>query len=158
MVAHEMLQVHAAAPADTDDPHPPRVPPAQPLPESDGVTVPAADVTAVITGEELQAASADEAQDIEIRAHLDMRRLTRTPNQVLEADPGFQAAFTQATTRLALLYAQPPMRSMRVRTPLSELCLLYIAIDPSQVGIVRSWYGHRVWFEACKDPLPGYLC
>ena len=119
MVARQLLQADAAAPADTDDPRP-RVLPAQPLPEGDGVTVPAADVTAVFTGEELQAASADAAQDIEIRAHLDMRRLTRTPNPVLEADPVFELETDQGTTRLALLYAQPPMRSMRVRTPLLQ--------------------------------------
>ena len=86
MAARKLLQADAAVQGEADDPRP-RPPTAQPLPEGDGLTVPPADVTAVFTDKELQAASADAAQDIEIRAHLDMRRLPRTPNPVLEADP-----------------------------------------------------------------------
>ena len=109
MVAHELLQADAAVPADADDPLP-----RPPTRAGDAVTVPPADVTTVVTGEQLQAAFADVAQDIEIRAHLDMRGLTRTPNQMLESGTDYTAV-----TRLALLYAQPPMRSMRVRVPLA---------------------------------------
>ena len=77
---------------------------------SDDVTVPPAHVRVVTTAAELQAASAAGAQDIEIRAHLDLSGLTRFDNPELAVSPAQAAAGPHA-----LLYAHGDMRSMRVR-------------------------------------------
>eukprot|EP00892_Ulva_mutabilis_P004148 jgi/Ulvmu1/2104/UM125_0008.1 len=67
-------------------------------------------ITPVGTAKELQTATRQPAQDIEIRAHLDLRSLQRSDNRELQVlleptDPD--------SNKLALTYAFPPLRSIR---------------------------------------------
>ena len=65
-------------------------------------------VVASVAG--LQAAAAERRQDIEVRSHLDLRGMSRSPNPALDG-------YTNATTiTLALLYGLTEMRSFRVRS------------------------------------------
>ena len=77
---------------------------------SEAVTVPPAHVRVITTAAELQAASVEGAQDIEIRAHLDLSGLKRFDNPALSAIPEYETNVPQA-----LLYTHGIMRSMRVR-------------------------------------------
>lgn len=65
------------------------------------------DIQIVHTAEELQAAVGS-ATDIEIRAHLDLRDLSRLDNPQVSAAEGIR------NRNIALLYAFPPLRSIRV--------------------------------------------
>ena len=99
--------------------------PARPavLRPSEAVTVPPAQVTVVTTAAELQAASEAGAQDIEIRAHLDLSDLKLWFSPGLPKVPGVDRG------PHALVYAYGGMRSMRVR-PLPGLAALhYGAVD-----------------------------
>ena len=69
----------------------------------------AANVTIVLSAQDLQRATATGAVDIEIRAHLDLRGLWRRLNPAI---PGHET--WQNPKRNALLYAQSPLRSIRV--------------------------------------------
>ena len=69
-----------------------------------------ANITIVRTAQDLQRATATGAVDIEIRAHLDLRSLSRTLNPAIPGSETFQNP-----KRNALLYAQSPLRSIRVR-------------------------------------------
>ena len=65
------------------------------------------DIQVVHTAEDLQSAVSS-ARNIEIRAHLDLRTLSRVANpQVLDAE-GIR------DRDVALLYAYPPLKSIRV--------------------------------------------
>ena len=72
--------------------------------------MPPAQVRVVTTAAELQAASVEGAQDIEIRTHLDLSSLKRLDNPALSAIPEDEISGPQA-----LLYTHGIMRSMRVR-------------------------------------------
>ena len=80
------------------------------LPRFEPVSVPPAQLTVVTTAAELQAASVAGAQDIEIRAHLDLSSLRRFFNPRLPPITGDESKGPHA-----LLYAYGNMRSMRVR-------------------------------------------
>ena len=69
-----------------------------------------ANITIVRLVLDLQRATATGAVDIEIRAHLDLRGLSRTLNPAIPGPETFQNP-----KRNALLYAQSPLRSIRVR-------------------------------------------
>ena len=84
--------------------------PGAPAPQAPHRIIPPANITIVTTAEELQEASLAGAQDIEIRRHIDLRTLTTVPNPSI----GGVEAVTNPK-RLALLYASPPLRSIRVR-------------------------------------------
>ena len=70
---------------------------------------PTAPVKIVQTAETLQQAVMSGEQDIEIRAHLDLRDLSRLPN------PALESSFTTTPIEQSLLYITDSMRSMRVR-------------------------------------------
>lgn len=92
------------------------VPPPSPSPSSSQVRVsdlPIGTVTAVTTAEGLQNAFAASARDVEIRSHLDMRSLARLSNP--DIHPAIAEHNNGVSAKLAMLYARPPMRSMRVR-------------------------------------------
>lgn len=80
-----------------------------PTPPPPDVAVNPATPTVVTTVAELLDAAAAAVEDIEIRAHLDLRDVRRSQNPDLPVldNPG-------SPTRLALLYLRPPMRSIRV--------------------------------------------
>lgn len=80
-----------------------------PAPAVPQLVIPAANVTVVRTAAELQRAALDGARDIEIRAHLDLRSLKLAANPAIH---GQETAVNRK--RLALLYASPPLRSIRV--------------------------------------------
>lgn len=99
------------------DPHPPRQPRsnerAQARPR-EVRAVPRANITVVRSAAELQAAAEAKAQDIEIRAHLDLRKLRRLQNPLVTS---------AVAGSYALLYADPPLRSIRVRSPIHRACM-----------------------------------
>ena len=80
------------------------------VPESPHLLIPPANITIVTTAEELQEATIAGAQDIEIRSHLDLRTLKRVPTPLIDGPETHDNR-----KRLALLYASPPLRSIRVR-------------------------------------------
>lgn len=106
----ELMQAQntsAAAPGQPATPSPATLP-----------SLPDATVNVVTTADELLAASTATAQDIEIRAHLDLRSLVRVQNPALPP----------TASRLAIINALSPMRSMRVCHPLQcHCCLLHRA-------------------------------
>eukprot|EP00892_Ulva_mutabilis_P006554 jgi/Ulvmu1/4270/UM194_0010.1 len=79
-------------------------PPPPPPPLS---SLPASSIIVVRTAAELQAAFTAPAQDIEIQSHLNLRDLDRPVNTM------FSRNVDDSSNRLALIYAQPPRRSMR---------------------------------------------
>lgn len=85
---------------------PPRTAPRQHPP----LSVPAARITVVRTAQQLQEAAAGAAQDVEVQAHLDLRPLSKALNP---DHPGLEWATAQQS--FSLLYASPPLRSIRVR-------------------------------------------
>ena len=82
----------------------------------------APNVTVVWTAEELQRGVQDGARDIEIRAHLDMRKLRSVPHAGVQSDSPI------ATTggHVALLHASSTLRSIRVRLCSSHLQILLL--------------------------------
>lgn len=68
-----------------------------------------ANITVVNTAPELQQAMLNDAVDIEIRSHLDMRLLKRLNNPAIVGPTE-----DDASKKLALLYASTPLRSIRV--------------------------------------------
>ena len=101
----------APPPTSTDDSDVPDATQATdaPAPGAPQLFIPAASITVVRTAAQLQRAALAGAQDIEIRAHLDLRSLERAANPLIE---GVETAVNPK--RLALLYASPPLRSIRV--------------------------------------------
>lgn len=95
-------------------------PPARRPPQHPNVTVTPQgappNITVVNTADELQRALLSAAVDIEIRSHLDLRPIALAPNPMIQ---GLETANNRK--RIALLYATPPLRSIRVRvTPLTS--------------------------------------
>ena len=70
-----------------------------------------ANITVVTSAKQLQQAALAQAEDIEIRAHLDLRTLHRVVNPDIR---GMEALSN--SKRLALLYGTRQLRSVRVRT------------------------------------------
>ena len=97
--------------------------PPPPPPPSAHPKVAAAAVTAVTTAAELQSASIDQRQDIEIQAHLDLRSLDRLPNLVQHME-----ATERELVVDALFVAHRSMRSMRVRPPAPPTPALYVRV------------------------------
>ena len=133
----------ALPPASTADP--PAATQAAEAPAPDGLQleIPAANITVVRTAAELQRAALAGVQDIEIRAHLDLRSLKR------DANPAMRDENSLHSNRLALLYASPPLRSIRVCPPAaSAISLLSFEVrlarpclpEFCQVGTFRSSY------------------
>ena len=99
----------ALPPASTADPPAATQAAEAPVPDGLQLEIPAANITVVRTAGELQRAALAGAQDIEIRAHLDLRSLELAANPLFD---GIETAINRK--RLALLYASPPLRSIRV--------------------------------------------
>lgn len=120
----ELMQAQntsAAEPSQPSTPSPAMLP-----------SLPEAKVTVVTTAAELLDASTATAQDIEIRAHLDLRSLVRVQNPALPP----------TALRLAIINAISPMRSMRVCHPLQRhCCLLHRAKCLAMVWQSTYWQG-----------------
>lgn len=72
-------------------------------------------ITMVTSAEQLQNATLTQAEDIEIRAHLDLRALSLAENPDISGEES-----VSNRKRLALLYATHRLRSVRVRATMSS--------------------------------------
>ena len=100
-----------------------------------------ANITVVTTPGELQAASLAGAQDIEIRSHLDLRSLKLAKNPAITGNET-----ENNPKRLALLYASPPLRSIRVRC--NRVCVVFKDDQDDAAAIVGRDAGRRHTFCA----------
>ena len=89
-----------------------------------------ADITVVTSAEQLQNATLTQAEDIEIRAHLDLRALNLADNPDI---PGEESVSNRK--RLALLYATHRLRSVRVRATISSTYMILYTTNNCTVEV-----------------------
>ena len=109
----------AASAGPTAHQLPPPPPPVQLWPhgEEDGIT-PLANIVVVTTVDELVLATQERAQDIEIRAHLDLRMLDgRTSGNLGQRDSDGPLESSRLSQAGSLLVSEPPTRSIRACSP-----------------------------------------
>ena len=85
-------------------------------------------ITVVTSAEQLQNATLTQAEDIEIRAHLDLRALSLAENPDISGEES-------VSNRLALLYATHRLRSVRVRATISSTYMILYSTNNCTVKV-----------------------